>query len=109
MWRRYVNDALAGNYQRLFARIDLFVLLQPPSFAVVADWRLQQEAKLREASPNGAGVMSEAQVRRFVAHYERITRWTIAEAPARADVVIPLDERRRAGTPIWKSAEPSGD
>ena len=106
-WRRYVNAALAGDYQILFARIDLFLLLQPPSFAVVEGWRMEQETKLREASPGGEGVMSEAQVRRFVAHYERITRWLMAEAPARADVVIRLDADRRAEAPIWRSAEPS--
>ena len=102
VWRRYVNAALAGDYQPLFARIDLFVLLQPPSFDVVADWRLEQEAKLRDTDPGGAGVMSEGQVRRFVAHYERLTRWLMADAPARADVLIRLDANRNAAPPAWR-------
>ena len=101
-WRRYVNAALGGDYQTLFARIDLFVLLQAPSFVVVEGWRLEQEAKLRKAAPDGAGVMSEAQVRRFVAHYKRITRWLMAEAPARADLVIRLDADRLAEAPRWR-------
>lgn len=31
-WRRYVNDALAGDYQPLFARLDLLVLLAAPDW-----------------------------------------------------------------------------
>ena len=109
LWRRYVNNALADDYQRLFARMNLFILLQPLSFDVVRDWRLEQEHKLALAHPGSAGVMTDAQVHRFVAHYERITRWLMAEAPARADIVIALDENRRASPPVWKGTEPSAD
>lgn len=106
VWRGYVNAALAGAYQTLFARIDLFVLLQPPSFDVVARWRLEQERKLAEDRHDGAQVMNAAQVRRFVQHYERLTRWLMAEAPARADGLIRLDAERRPDPPIWRPAEP---
>jgi D-glycerate 3-kinase len=102
VWRRYVNAALAGDYQRLFRRIDLFVLLQPTSFDVVAGWRVEQERKLAEDQPTGSAVMSEAQVHRFVAHYERITRWIMTEAPGRADVVIRINETRHALAPLWR-------
>lgn len=98
-WRAYVNAALAGPYRRLFASIGLFVLLRPPGFEVVLDWRIEQERKLRErVAREGAGpgrAMSDAQVARFIAHYERITRHILAEAPARADVTIALDVQRR--------------
>jgi len=98
-WRRYVNTRLAGDYQRLFACIDLLVLLQAPSFDAVYDWRLEQEQKLR-ARLQGAGadvsrLMTPAQLRRFIAHYERLTRYILREMPARADVVLPIGELRR--------------
>ena len=35
--------------------------------------------------------MDEPALRRFIAHYERLTRWILQEMPARADVVIRLD------------------
>ncbi len=98
-WRRYVNDALAGSYQRLFARIDKLVMLAPPSFDVVVGWRTEQEQKLRQAMQAGGEAprgMSDADIARFVAHYERLTRHILAEMPARADVVIGLDEHRQA-------------
>ncbi len=99
IWRRYINDALATDYQRLFASIDRLVLLAAPGFDVVARWRCEQEHKLRERVMQQHGdltrVMSDAQVREFVAHYERLTRHVLAEMPARADAVVRLDEARR--------------
>jgi D-glycerate 3-kinase len=38
--------------------------------------------------------MEEAEIARFVAHYERLTRWILAEMPARADWVVTLDTKR---------------
>ena len=93
-WRRHVNAALAKDYQTLFSRLDLLVLLQAPGFEQVYAWRALQEeklaAKLRSDGRPGE-VMDEAALRRFIMHYERLTRWILDEMPARADVVIRLD------------------
>jgi len=93
-WRGYVNRQLAEPYQALFARLDRLVLLQAPGFEVVRGWRAEQEAKLRERT--GAG-MSEAEVGRFIQHYERLTRWILEEMPARADWAVRLNPDR---TPV---------
>ncbi|KKW93388.1 kinase [Sphingobium chungbukense] len=95
VWRAYVNRALAGDYQALFARLDRLMLLAAPGFEVVRRWRTQQEHDLRRDAGAGAGVMSDAQVTRFIQHYERLTRHILAEMPGRADLVIALDEARR--------------
>jgi D-glycerate 3-kinase len=98
-WRTYVNEALAGPYRALFEGLDLLVLLQAPGFEVVLDWRLEQERKLRERLAREGGdasrVMSDAEVDAFIRHYERLTRWILAEMPGRADVVVRLDAARR--------------
>ncbi len=91
VWRTYVNDQLDGPYQTLFARLHDLILLEAPSFEAVASWRAEQEAKLRART--GAG-MSDAELARFLAHYERLTRWVLAEMPGRADWVITLDADR---------------
>lgn len=93
-WRRYVNDALGGEYQRLFAKIDLLVLLAAPSFDVVLKWRTQQEHELRAQSQGGSGVMTDEQLARFIQHYERLTKHVLIEMPPRADLVIRLSEDR---------------
>jgi D-glycerate 3-kinase len=94
-WRRYVNEALGGEYQRLFAKIDLLVLLAAPSFDVVLKWRTQQENELRsQAQGDRSGVMNDAQLARFIQHYERLTKHVLIEMPPRADLVIRLGEDR---------------
>ncbi len=97
-WRAFVNAALAGPYQTLFAAIDLLVLFQAPSFEVVLAWRREQEAKLRARLTHEGGdlkrAMTDAGVADFIAHYERLTRHILAEMPGRADVVISLDGER---------------
>jgi D-glycerate 3-kinase len=93
-WRAYVNAQLDGRYQDLFARLHELVLLQAPSFEVVLGWRQEQEKKLIAGAGYG---MPETEVARFVAHYERLTRWILAEMPGRARLVFPLAQDR---TPI---------
>ena len=90
-WRSFVNTALAAAYPPLFEAHDALVLLAAPGFEVVAAWREEQEAKLRART--GAG-MEPTDVTRFVAHYERLTRWILEEMPARADWTVRLSEDR---------------
>ncbi|WP_010544058.1 hypothetical protein [Sphingomonas elodea] len=93
-WRRAWNAALGGPYQALFARIDRLVLLEAPGWDAVLQWRREQEHALRASGASGPGVMDDAAVARFIQHYERLTRHILAEMPGRADLVLPLDERR---------------
>lgn len=98
-WRGFANAALAGPYATLFACLDRLVLLTTPDFAVVRGWRGEQEARLRERlaaeGRDPSLAMDEAALDRFVAHYERLTRWIAEDLPGAADVVIPLDAARR--------------
>ncbi|MDE2465449.1 MAG: kinase [Alphaproteobacteria bacterium] len=90
-WRNFVQSQLAGPYQNLFASIDALALLEAPDFAIVFEWRREQEMALRRQT--GAG-MSDAQLIRFIAHFERLTRWILLEMPARADWCFRLDAHR---------------
>lgn len=94
-WRRHVDEQLAGPYAHLFRRLDRLVFLQAPGFDVVHRWRLEQEAGNAAAAPGAAHVMDAAALERFIAHYERLTRHALQVLPARADVVLELDDRRR--------------
>lgn len=98
IWRRYVNQALMGSYARLFGYIDRLALLAAPDFEVVTRWRTEQEHDLKQrlAKEGRASehVMSDDEVATFVLAYERLTRHILKEMPARADLVITLDEHR---------------
>lgn len=101
-WRRYVNQALAGEYQTLFQLLDQLIMLQAPSFDAVFNWRLEQEEKLieqlgglGESAMAHSGTMSAAQIADFIAHYQRITEQSLHELPQRADHLFKLDNQRR--------------
>ncbi len=89
-WRWYVNRQLGGAYQELFAELDLLALLRPGDFDRVFAWREAQEARLR--ATGGPKVMTPTAVRRFVMHFERLTRYVWEEMPSRADAVVQLGQ-----------------
>jgi len=96
IWRTYANKALASTYQDLFSLINYLVVLNAPSFECVFDWRLLQEKKLRERWESSAEnsenhILSEAEVIRFVSHYERLTRHCLRTLPNKADWLLPLN------------------
>jgi D-glycerate 3-kinase len=91
VWRRHVNEQLAGEYAGLYGRLDRLVMLKAPSLENVLSWRRLQEAKLATRR-DGAGVMNSAEIERFVQHYERITRHALATLPDVAHYVLQVAE-----------------
>ena len=100
-WRSTVETALRDSYAGLFADLDALVFLQVPGLEAVRRWRLQQEG---ERAPEQR--LTEAGVNRFVEHYERITRRMLVALPARADVVVELDDDHRVAGLCFRGAKP---
>jgi D-glycerate 3-kinase len=92
-WRRYVNAQLAQHYVPLWQRFDRLIDLQAPSFVVVARWRDEQERALRRRHAPRA--LSPAALKRFLMHYERLSRQSLRTLPEQADICIRLDTERR--------------
>jgi D-glycerate 3-kinase len=94
-WRRHQETALAGSYRDLWNAADSFCHIVPPDFDCVLGWRLQQEAGLWEA--RGEAMPNERRdwVRRFIQHYERLTRRMLAG-------------KRRPGAEIHHRRKPDG-
>ena len=110
-WRRWVNERLAHDYARLFAPIDRLVFLHAPDFAQVFEWRRQQEADTaRVAGSSGSRLLNDTALRRFIGHYERLTRHALAVLPQRADVVVDLDADHRIAAIRYRdgAATPAG-
>jgi D-glycerate 3-kinase len=97
VWRAYVNAALAGEYRRLFAKIDYLLMLAAPGFDCVQGWRLEQEQKLAATLDAAAApaLMNAEDIERFIQHYERITRQCLHDLPLHADCVMTMAEDRR--------------
>jgi D-glycerate 3-kinase len=101
VWRREVNRRLATDYAEFFARIDMLVMLEVPDFDAVRAHRRLQERKLEQ----GPAVMNDAALDRFLAHYQRLTEWMLAEMPTRADVLIEIGRDQRP-TRVSMKADP---
>lgn len=104
LWRRYVNEQLVGPYQQLFDEIDLLICLQVPSMKAVYNWRAAQEVKLSERTAlryedrtptDPLRIMGSDEIVRFIAHYERLTRWMLEDIPRRADLTLELNENHK--------------
>jgi D-glycerate 3-kinase len=99
-WRAEANRALGQEYQKLFALIDVLIMMKVDSMDVVYEGRRLQERqltkKMRESGLPAEQwtVMSDRELNRFIMHYERLTRHILAEMPRRADMVFFLDGRR---------------
>lgn len=100
-WRRYVNTQLADAYQSLFDEMQYWAMLKGPSFEHVYQWRCEQEHKLiarltREGVPDASQQgMTDAQINRFIQHYQRLTEHSFARLPQRCHTVFELDGDRQ--------------
>jgi D-glycerate 3-kinase len=80
--------------------LDRLLLLHAQRFEDIYAWRLMQEqklaAKLRStgAQAGPTRLMSDAELRRFIMHFERLTRHILVEMPTRADVVAEIGANR---------------
>lgn len=97
VWRRYVNSQLKDNYKSLFDKIDILVMLKVPSFDKVYEWRTLQENKLRMKTEGQKNlrVMTDDELKRFISHYERLTRFMLKEMPSRADMLFNVSADHR--------------
>jgi alanine-glyoxylate transaminase/serine-glyoxylate transaminase/serine-pyruvate transaminase len=96
-WRQYVNARLQGEYAELFGTLDRLIMLKVPGMESVFEWRKLQERKLAEAleADGEHRLMDDAALRRFIMHYERLTRHNLEDMPDRADLTLYLDENHR--------------
>lgn len=106
VWRGYANKQLEGSYKELFGLMDVLIMLKVPSMESVFEWRSQQEKKLAERvryfydtqqPTQHLRIMNEREIRRFIQHYERLTRNMLEEMPGRADVCLELNENHKIG------------
>lgn len=98
IWRAYVNTCLANGYRDLFKAIDRLIFLSAPDMETVKLWRWQQEEDLAAKIGQkdlGTALMSQPEIGRFVAHFERLTRANIKNLPAQSDLTLDLNVHRQ--------------
>ncbi len=110
IWRQYVNEALKQDYATLFDQLDLLIVLQAPSFKSVYQWRLLQEKKLiarfSKTQQNKDHTMSPEEIKRFTAHYQRLTEHALNSLPKKSDWLLTLAEDHSITNISHKPLEP---
>ena len=104
-WRRYVNQQIEEHYQDIYQLMDIWIMLQAPSFDCVYQWRLEQEQKLAASLLQGEQenrVMTATQIQRFIQHYQRLTEHALQQLPGQVHYLFRLNADRR----IVSSDEP---
>lgn len=111
-WRLLVNEKLANLYPPLFDLVDTLLMLKAPDLQTVFEWRTLQETK-RVSDKRFVEAVPAFDVRRFVQHFERLTRHMLVDMPGRADCVFRLDGQHRVSSAVgwgvdWGTADVIG-
>jgi D-glycerate 3-kinase len=91
-WRHYVNHQLQHYHKQLFCLSDVLLHMSIPDFKLVYEWRGLQEQKLESATSEGAAIMNADKLRRFIQHFERLTRHAMKHLPGLAEACIHLNK-----------------
>tara|TARA_B110000008_G_scaffold93804_1_gene96191 strand:- start:9 stop:950 length:942 start_codon:yes stop_codon:yes gene_type:complete len=95
IWSKWSNNELAGEYQNLFNKIDLLLMIKVPGMNDIFESRWLQEQTLKKTISKNMSdnkIMNKDEVWNFVMHYERLTRYVLEEVPKFSDIVLNRDK-----------------
>ena len=92
-WRNFYNNKLKFEYKKLFKLFDELIFLKTSSFDNVFKWRLKQE-KTNQSKNKKIKRMSADEIKIFIQHYEKITKWMIKDLNKKANVVINIEKNQ---------------
>jgi len=84
---------LNTEYKSLFNMFDIKIFLKAPSFKYVLNWRLKQERRNLSYS-NKAKKMTINEIKYFIQHYEKITKWMLKNNNNSSDVVLKINKNQ---------------
>jgi D-glycerate 3-kinase len=93
-WRKYYNTFLKKEYFEIFSKFDKKIYIKPPSFMHVLKWRHSQE-KQNALINKKKKFMSKPELKYFIEHYEKLTRWMIKTMPAKASIIININKNQK--------------
>jgi D-glycerate 3-kinase len=95
-WRQFSNEILRTAFLPLYTLVDEWIMLRAPTFDCVLAWRREQEHKLAATLPpeQAAMLMDDTALRRFIQHYERLTRQCLEALPDNVHHLFELNGAR---------------
>ena len=102
-----MNDQLKDYYEPWFQQIDYLLMLKVPNIDSVNQWRCQQERDNEKLSSNtrSASGMTDAQIRRFVQHYQRLTERALRDMPGYADLILELNNQHQVSAVHYNTSQ----
>ena len=94
LWRQYYNSQLQKDYKKVFSLFDQQIYIKAPSFTYILKWRYAQE-KRNALKSKDKKFMKKTDLRKFIQHYEKLTKWMIKTMPAKADMLIKIDKNQK--------------
>ena len=93
-WRNYYNNRLKLEYKKLFNLFDELIFLKTSSFDNVFKWRLKQE-KTNQSKNKKSKRMTPNEIKFFIEHYEKITKWMMKDLNKKAQIVIKFEKNHK--------------
>ncbi len=93
-WRNFYNNKLKFEYKKLFKLFDELIFLKTSSFDNVFKWRLNQE-KTNQSKNKRSKRMTPNEIKVFIQHYEKITKWMLMDLNKKAQVVIKFEKNHK--------------
>ncbi len=93
-WRNFYNNQLKMEYKKLFKLFDELIFLKTSSFDNVFEWRLKQE-KYNQSKNKKSKRMSADEIKIFIQHYEKLTKWMLKDLNKKAQIVIKFEKNHK--------------
>jgi len=94
VWRKYYNSMLKNEYKKVFNMFNKKIYMKPPSFKYILKWRSLQENNNANKS-NSKNFMNKDRLKKFIQHYEKITKWMMKTMPDKVDMLIKIDKNQK--------------
>ena len=101
IWRKFYNSQLQNEYKSVFSFFDKQIYIQVPSFKNILKWRYTQE-KNNALKFNNKIFLNKIDLQIFIQHYEKLTKWMIKSMPAKADMLIKIDNNQKINKLLFK-------
>ena len=85
---------LKNEYKKVFNMFNKKIYMKPPSFKYILKWRSLQENNNANKS-NSKNFMNKDMLKKFIQHYEKITKWMMKTMPDKVDMLIKIDKNQK--------------
>ena len=93
-WRNFYNNKLKMEYKKLFKLFDELIFLKTSSFDNVFKWRFKQE-RYNQSKNKKSKRMSADEIKIFIQHYEKLTKWMLKDLNKKAQIVIKFEKNHK--------------